>query len=130
MYAKLNYLSLLVVYRAVVGFWKVVWPLNAVDVHRVPKARVVGEYERGYILLSLGGLGISPMKILLLKMTKEAILLHFETISLVKPSIFYRNCSHISNAYHKHFRLHLLPLPQPPKYRVSSKLTDFSKSIS
>ena len=31
---------------AVVGFWKVVRPLNAVDVHRVPKARV-GESARG-----------------------------------------------------------------------------------
>ena len=28
--------------RAVVGFLKVVRPLNAVDVHRVPKARAVG----------------------------------------------------------------------------------------
>ena len=26
--------------RAVVGFWKVVRPLNAADVHRVPKAQV------------------------------------------------------------------------------------------
>ena len=32
--------------RAVVGFWKVVRPLNAIDVHRVPKARV-GESTRG-----------------------------------------------------------------------------------
>ena len=47
-------------HRAVVVFWKVVRPLNAVDVHRVQKARVGGEHERGYDPLSLGGLGGSP----------------------------------------------------------------------
>ena len=47
-------------HRAVVVFWKVVRPLNAVDVHRVPKARVGGEHERGYDPLSLRGLGGSP----------------------------------------------------------------------
>ena len=46
--------------RAVVGFLKVVRPLNAVDVHRVPKARVGGEHERGYGPLSLGGYGGPP----------------------------------------------------------------------
>ena len=47
-------------HRAVVGFLKVVRPLN--DVHRVPKARVGsgGEHERGYVPLSLGGLGDLP----------------------------------------------------------------------
>ena len=38
-----------------------------------------GRARGGHVPLSLGGLGISPMKILQLKMTKEAILLHFET---------------------------------------------------
>ena len=32
--------------RAVVGFWRVVRPLNAVELHRVPKARVGGARER------------------------------------------------------------------------------------
>ena len=51
--------------RDVVGFWKVVRPLNAVDVYHVPKARVGGEHERGYNPLLLGGFGGSPpMKIL------------------------------------------------------------------
>ena len=57
--------------RAVVGFLKVVWPLNAVDVHRVPKARVRegrgggGEHERGVSPhLVRGDRGTSTMKIL------------------------------------------------------------------
>ena len=46
--------------RAVVGFLKVVRPLNAVDVHRVLKARVGGEHERGYAPSCKGGLGDLP----------------------------------------------------------------------
>ena len=60
--------------KAVVGFWKVVRPLNAVDVQWVPKARVGGEHERAYVPPLVRGVwGISHMKILELKMTKEAI---------------------------------------------------------
>ena len=43
--------------RAVFGFLKMVRPLNAVDVHRVPKARAGGGGRawEGYVPLSLGG---------------------------------------------------------------------------
>ena len=46
--------------RAVVGFLKVVRPLNAVDVKRVPKARVGESTTGGTPPLLLGGFGGSP----------------------------------------------------------------------
>ena len=53
--------------RAVVGFWKVVRPLNAVVVDRVLKARVRGEHERGYVPFSLGGFGDLPHESFVIK---------------------------------------------------------------
>ena len=45
-------------YRAVVGFLKVVPPLNAADVHRMPMARAGEEHERGSLVR--GGVGDLP----------------------------------------------------------------------
>ena len=51
--------------RAIVSFWKVVRPLNAVDVHRVPKAQVVGRAPEGVRPPFVWEVWrISPMKIL------------------------------------------------------------------
>ena len=58
-------------------------PLNAVGVPRGPKARAGGEHERGIIHLLVrggGGRGTSPEKFIKLKMSVEAILIHFETM--------------------------------------------------
>ena len=67
--------------RTVVGFRKVVRPLNAIGVPRGPKARVGGEHERGrFPLLVRGVWGISPEKIFKFKMSVESILMPFETM--------------------------------------------------
>ena len=70
-------------------------------------------------------------------MTKEAILLHLETILLVKLSLCYRHYSYISNAYNILFRLPPHPPPTTTKISttvsthrwVSSKLTDSIKIV-
>ena len=67
--------------RTVVGFRKVVRPLNAIGVPRGPKARVGVEHERVKFLPSRKGFrGITPEKIFKFKMSVEAILMHFETM--------------------------------------------------
>ena len=48
-------------------------PLNAVGVPQGPKARAGGEHERGVR-------GTSPEKFIKLKLSVEAILIHFETM--------------------------------------------------
>ena len=56
-------------------------PFNAVSVPRGPKARAGGEHERGIIYLLVRGFGGPPPRIFFrLKMSVEAILIHFETM--------------------------------------------------
>ena len=57
-----------------------VLPLNAVDVHRVPKTRVGGEHKRGVSPHFVRGVGEYPHENFVFKTTKEAIMLLFETI--------------------------------------------------
>ena len=67
--------------RAVVGFGKMVRPVNAMGIPQGPKARVGGEHERGeFPLLVRGFGGFPPKKIFKFKISVEVILIHFETI--------------------------------------------------
>ena len=73
-------------------------PLNAIGVHRVPKARD-GESTRGSLTPSRKGVwGISPEKIFKFKMSVEAILRPF---LLVKLGLLYR---HYMTLYSNLFR--------------------------
>ena len=55
-------------------------PLDSIGVPRGPKARAGGEHERGkYPPLVRGVRGITPEKLFKIKMSVEAILMHFET---------------------------------------------------